>query len=66
MEMDVVDKITFTGGQTQGEIIFSYMQDIEQVSREFATPRHEKFCRTAEGPAGDSLALEICKRELVK
>jgi len=53
MEMDVVDKITFTGSQTQGEIIFSYMQDIEQVSREFATPRQ----RSSAGRQKDRLGI---------
>lgn len=39
IEMDVVDKITFTGGQAQGEIRFSYLQETEKLSREFAAPR---------------------------
>lgn len=43
MEMDVVEKITFTSGQRQGVVEFTYLQEIGQVSREFATPRQRSY-----------------------
>lgn len=40
METDVIDKITFTMDNTViGELEFSYLQDIDEVGREFTEPR---------------------------
>jgi RNA polymerase sigma-70 factor (ECF subfamily) len=40
METDVVEKITFSASDgSEGELRFSYLQDIENVGNEFASPR---------------------------
>jgi hypothetical protein len=40
METDVVEKITFAGtNRSEGELRFSYLQDIESLGNEFASPR---------------------------
>jgi hypothetical protein len=39
MEKDVIDKITFsTNDGREGELSFSYMQDIDNIGNEFAEP----------------------------
>ena len=40
METDVIDKIAFsTDNGGEGELLFSYMQDIDHVGHEFTRPR---------------------------
>jgi hypothetical protein len=40
METDVIERITFTGSEgSEGELRFSYLQDIANVGREFVPPR---------------------------
>jgi len=38
MDVDVVDKVTFTGSQIQGELKFAYLQEIGQTTNEFVAP----------------------------
>jgi hypothetical protein len=40
METDVIEKITFSSGNAgEGELTFSYMQDMANIGPEFAQPR---------------------------
>ncbi|HIJ52041.1 MAG TPA: RNA polymerase sigma factor [Planctomycetes bacterium] len=42
MEKDVIDKITFTG-EVEGELIFDYLQGIDDIGSEFAEPRRSRY-----------------------
>jgi RNA polymerase sigma-70 factor (ECF subfamily) len=42
MEKDVIDKIKFSG-DIDGELRFSYLQDIDDVSDEFSEPRRKSY-----------------------
>lgn len=46
MKADLIEKIKFTG-RTQGELRFSYLEEVDNVGREFAQPRRSGY-RTAQ------------------
>lgn len=52
MEKDVIDKIRFSG-DTEGELTFSYLQDIDDVSDEFVEPRRKSYRK----PQRESLGI---------
>jgi hypothetical protein len=53
METDVVEKITFAGTNgSEGELRFSYLQDIENVGNEFASPRAGSYRRSQQNSPG--------------
>jgi len=48
LDNDVIEKITFSAGEghgryVEGELIFSYLEDIDQVGAEFAEPREKSY-----------------------
>jgi RNA polymerase sigma-70 factor (ECF subfamily) len=56
MEKDVVEKIVFSG-DVIGELRFSYLQDIEDVGKEFAEPRERNYAGLENEGAHSSLYL---------
>ena len=54
MEADIVEKITFVGAndRTTGEMRFSYLQDVEDVGNEFASPRIGSGRKMQQNPPG--------------
>jgi RNA polymerase sigma-70 factor (ECF subfamily) len=53
METDVVEKITFAGTDgSEGELRFSYLQDIESTGDEFASPRAASSRRSQQSSGG--------------
>jgi len=53
METDVIEKITFTANDGgEGELIFSYLQDIDNVGNEFTLPRVRSYRRPQQDPPG--------------
>jgi hypothetical protein len=53
METDVIDKITFeVDDVAAGELVFSYLQDIDNVGREFTEPRAKSSRGSKQDPPG--------------
>ena len=53
METDVIDKITFsTGNGGEGELRFSYLQNIDNLGNEFARPRIGSYRRPQQNSPG--------------
>jgi len=53
METDVIEKITFsTGNGGEGELRFSYLQNIDNLGSEFARPRTGSYRRPQQSPPG--------------
>jgi RNA polymerase sigma factor (sigma-70 family) len=53
MEADVIEKITFSADNVgQGELKFSYLQDIDNVGSEFAPPRNSSYRKPQQNPPG--------------
>jgi hypothetical protein len=53
MQTDVVEKITLSGTDgSEGELRFSYLQDIENVGNEFTSPRGGSFRRSQQNSGG--------------
>jgi RNA polymerase sigma-70 factor (ECF subfamily) len=53
METDVIEKITFsTGSGDEGELRFSYLQNIDNTGSEFTRPRFGSYRRPRQSPPG--------------
>ena len=53
METDVIEKITFAGANGgEGELRFSYLQDIESPGNEFVSPRIRSHRKLQQNPPG--------------
>jgi hypothetical protein len=53
METDVIEKITLSAGNgIEGELEFSYLQDIDNVGNEFVSPRTGNYRRPQQNPPG--------------
>ena len=53
METDVIEKITFsTGNGGEGELRFSYLQNIDNLGSEFTQPRTGSYRRPQQNPPG--------------
>ncbi len=53
METDVIDKIAFeVDNVAVGELVFSYLQDIDNVGREFTEPRVRSYRESRQNPPG--------------
>ncbi|MHC4440125.1 MAG: hypothetical protein ACYS3S_22455, partial [Planctomycetota bacterium] len=53
MESDVIDKIKFSAGNSlEGELEFSYLQDIDNVDGKFASPRIGSYRKPQQNPPG--------------
>jgi RNA polymerase sigma factor (sigma-70 family) len=53
MDTDVIDKITFSAGNgDKGELEFSYLQNVENVGNEFASPRVGSYRKPQQNPPG--------------
>jgi len=53
METDVVEKITFSADNNiEGKLEFSYLQNIDNVGNEFASPRIESYRKPQQNPQG--------------
>jgi hypothetical protein len=53
MEIDVVEKITFTmNNRSRGELKFTYLQDINNPGNEFASPRVGSYRKPQQDPPG--------------
>jgi len=53
METDVIERITFTANDGgEGELIFSYLQDIDNVGNEFTLPRVRNYRQPQQDPPG--------------
>jgi len=53
MESDVIEKITFSAGNSvEGELEFSYLQNIDDVGNEFTSPRIESYRKPQQSPPG--------------
>jgi hypothetical protein len=62
METDVIDKITFsTDNGGQGELIFSYLQDIENIGNEFTEPRAARNRSARQDSPGMMWLLKLMK-----
>ena len=60
MEKDVIEKITFTKSEgREGELIFSYLQEIDSIGNEFAEPSRE--ARLTERSEGIMWLLELIR-----
>ena len=53
METDVIEKITFsTGNGVEGELEFSYLQNIDNLGNEFSSPRVGSYRKLQQNPPG--------------
>jgi hypothetical protein len=53
METDVVEKLIFEGSNgDEGELRFSYLQDIENLGNEFASPKVKSYRRSQQDSPG--------------
>jgi hypothetical protein len=53
IESDVVEKITFLAGNSVvGELEFSYLQNVDNVGYEFASPRTRSYRKSQQSPLG--------------
>lgn len=53
METDVIEKITFsTGNGGEGELRFSYLQNIDNLGNEFTRPRTGSYRKPQQSPPG--------------
>ena len=53
MESDVIEKITFSAGNSdEGELEFSYLQNIDNPGNEFASPRIGSYQKPQQNPLG--------------
>ena len=52
METDIIEKITFSTGSDEGELRFSYLQNIDNPDGEFTQPRTGNYRRPQQNPAG--------------
>jgi RNA polymerase sigma-70 factor (ECF subfamily) len=52
METDVIEKITFSRNDVGGELEFSYLQDIDNISNEFTEPRVASYRSLRQESAG--------------
>jgi hypothetical protein len=53
MGSDVIEKITFSAGNiVEGELEFSYLQNVENVGNEFASPRIGSYRKPQQNPPG--------------
>jgi RNA polymerase sigma-70 factor (ECF subfamily) len=53
MESDVIEKITFSAGNNvEGELEFSYLQNIDNVGNEFVSPRIGRYRKLRQNPPG--------------
>ena len=53
MKKDLIEKITFSTQEGQaGELMFSYLQEIEKANNEFAAPRRQSSVRQRENEVG--------------
>jgi len=62
MEADVIDKITFSDSHgSQGELKFTYLQEIENVGSAFVEPRQKSYRRPQQKSKGMLWLLELIK-----
>ena len=62
LETDVVEKIEFSGdNDSEGELQFSYMQDIDNVGHEFARPRVRADRGSDQSPPGILWLVKLAK-----
>jgi hypothetical protein len=53
MEADVIEKITFSAdNDVEGELEFSYLQNIDNPGNEFASPRIGSYRKLQQNPPG--------------
>jgi len=53
MESDVIEKITFSAGNgSEGELEFSYLQNIDNPGNEFVSPRVGSYRKLRQSPPG--------------
>jgi RNA polymerase sigma-70 factor (ECF subfamily) len=65
MEADVVEKVAFVSkNAAKGELIFSYLQDIDGVENEFAPPARQKFQQPHQRQLGIGWLLRLEQGEL--
>lgn len=51
LKVDVIEKITFSGDDNiEGKLEFSYLQNIDNVGNEFASPRMGNYCKPQRSP----------------
>ena len=51
MEKDVIESITFTGERMNGELNFSYLQNVSNAGYEFSTPDRKAYRSSPQSPA---------------
>jgi len=68
METDVIDKISFLSGDGQilGELVFSYVQDIDSVADEFKPPRRKGFREPQRKDPGMLWLVRLAKGKLMR
>lgn len=71
MEKDVVDKITFSvngnrGRDAEGEILFSYMDEVEQPGDEFVEPRKKYYGVPQQEEMGMQWLIRLAEGRLVQ
>jgi RNA polymerase sigma-70 factor (ECF subfamily) len=65
MEVDVVEKVAFVSkNAAKGELIFSYLQDIDGVENEFTPPARQKFQQPHQRQLGIGWLLRLGQGEL--
>ena len=43
MQNDIVEKISFSTGEGEGELTFSYLQDLNDIGSEFTHPKAGRY-----------------------
>lgn len=62
METDVIEKITFsTDSNDEGELSFSYLQNIDNLGGEFSQPGSRSYSRALESPPGILWLVKLIK-----
>ena len=65
LETDVVETITFSADNgNRGELRFSYLQDIDDVGNEFASPRAGSYRRSQQDSPGMLWLVKLVKDRL--
>jgi hypothetical protein len=71
MERDVVDRITFSvnynrGRDAEGEVLFSYMDEVEQIGDEFVEPRKKYYGVPQQEEIGMQWLIRLAEGTLIE
>lgn len=71
MENDVVERVTFSvrdnqGRDAEGQILFSYLEEVEQVGSEFVEPRKKGYVKSHQEEIGVLWLMRLAEGSLVE